>query len=148
MGSNPGTREKPRHTLLTHGFTVKRGFLALLPPTASPRPQSFFTPCSQALDKLHSQTLRNSMPFTPNNPPAPSLYRTQKEIVRNHNLGGSVPSATREHNIPLYTVTKIVISKPFLTDPPPKEDELHLQQHHFSTCSPVTHPAQCTYRNL
>lgn len=88
------------------------------------------------------------MPFIPKIPPAPSLSRIQKEIVRNYNLGDLVPSLTHKHNVPLYTVTGMVISKPFLMGSPPKEDELHLQQHYFFICSQITYPAQCNYRNF
>ena len=149
--SNPRTREEPRHTLLTHDtaeywiITVKRGFLALLPPTTSNVPRFSFHCAPKHFTLSTHKPSRKLMPFIPNNSPALSLSRTQKEMVRNYNLGDSVSSATHEHNVPLYTVTEMVISKPFLMDSPPKED---LQQHYFFTCSPVTYPPQCNYRNL
>lgn len=141
MESDPGTREKPRHAALTHNtaehwvITVKWGFLGLLPPTTSNLPRFSFHCAPKHLAISTHKPSRKPMPFIPNNPPALSLSRTQKEIVRNYNLGDLVPSATHEHNVPLYTVTEMVISKPFLMGSPPEEDELHLQHHYFFSCS-------------
>lgn len=126
MESNPGTREKPRYMLRTHDtaeywiITVKQGFSALLPPTTSNLPRISFHCDPRHLTIFTHKPSRKLMPFIPNYPPALSLSRTQKEIVRYYNLGDLVPSATDEHNVPLYTVTEAVISKPFLMDSPPK----------------------------